>query len=307
MEIILQLSKENLSLAIDEAIALTKKNNGLYDNLLLTSYIKNMEKRIGFSHNLYEFLFSCELTDLDYNIDLFNWQEKYSANFCVRTHGIDEKETAKKIFRKLKNPAVKLRNSESEFHFFLVNETVICGKFLYEIDKTHLKRKAHLRPSLHPTSMNPALAKACINLTGLKKGRLLDPFCGSGGILIEAALMGFSVIGYDIDAMQITRAGKNLRYYHTKAKLLTLDALTSKTKADAIVTDIPYGKSSKSGDVSTLANKFLAHAKNLTDNMVIIYPDFIKPDFYGWEIEKEYSVYIHKSLTRKIAKLHSAH
>ncbi len=307
MKIILQLSKENLSLAIDEAIALTKKKYALYENFLITSYLKNMEKRLGFSHNLYEFLFACKRVELDQKIGLFDWQRKYATNFSARAHGLDEKEIAKKVFKKLKNPTVKLRNSDSEFHFFLIDDNVICGKFLYEVDKTHLKRKAHLRPSLHPTSMNPALAKACINLTGLKKGSILDPFCGSGGILIEAAIMGFNAIGYDIDEMQIKRAGKNLEYYQAKAELQTVDALTSKVKVNAIVTDIPYGKSSKAGNVSTLANKFLAHAKNLTDNMVIIYPDFINPDFYGWKVEKEYSVYIHKSLTRKIAKLHSVH
>lgn len=38
-----------------------------------------------------------------------------------------------------------------------------------------------------------------INISGIKEGVLLDPFCGIGSILQEAVLMGFDIRGVDID------------------------------------------------------------------------------------------------------------
>ncbi len=51
------------------------------------------------------------------------------------------------------------------------------------------------------------LARIMCNLTGLKEGIIWDPFCGSGTVLMEAAVLGFDVLGSDIDigALQITK------------------------------------------------------------------------------------------------------
>ena len=143
--------------------------------------------------------------------------------------------------------------------------------------RTFPERKAHLKPSLHPTSLHPALARACVNLTGLKTGTILDPFCGSGGILIEAALMNFNIIGYDFDNKQLKRAKNNFNYYKIKNySLVNDDARNIKGKVDAIITDLPYGQGSKVSNVKKLYKEFLVHANKLTNNMVVIFPNFTK-------------------------------
>lgn len=63
----------------------------------------------------------------------------------------------------------------------------------------------------------PKLAQIIINLaTPLsdprKKMRILDPFCGSGVILQEAMLMGYSVIGSDIDPRMAEYSKKNIQW-----------------------------------------------------------------------------------------------
>ena len=74
------------------------------------------------------------------------------------------------------------------------------------------KRTARERPFFHPSSMNPILQRTLINLTAIKEGEwLLDPFCGTGGSLIEAALLGFKSVGIEIDRRIIWGAYKNLR------------------------------------------------------------------------------------------------
>jgi tRNA (guanine10-N2)-dimethyltransferase len=59
----------------------------------------------------------------------------------------------------------------------------------------------------------PKLARLMVNLAGATvEGRiLLDPFCGSGTVLMEAALVGYSKqIGSDIDARQIGGSKQNI-------------------------------------------------------------------------------------------------
>jgi tRNA G10 N-methylase Trm11 len=58
----------------------------------------------------------------------------------------------------------------------------------------------------------PKLAQIMINLAvgDVDKGVILDPFCGTGVVLQEAALMGFDIYGTDIDSRMIEYSGKNL-------------------------------------------------------------------------------------------------
>ena len=308
------LSKQNIPLAIQEVLSLSQsKDFELIDNLLILKpkIEVDFQNRLGFTHSIFEFLFKCKNDDLENLIDSFNFQKYYQENFCVRVKGGSdaiEKEIASKIFSKLQNPKVKLRNSKTEFHFFVKGNLVICVKKLFDVDKSYINRKAHLRPSLHPTSMHPRLARVCINLTGLTNGLLLDPFCGSGGTLIEAGLMRFKIIGHDIDSNQINRAKKNLEHYSIKNfKLSVNDATKINMKVNAIVTDFPYGRGSKGDNLEELYLKFLVNAKNVTSKVVVVFPNFIDHKKIisktKWAIEHEFRDYVHKSLSRIITVL----
>jgi tRNA G10 N-methylase Trm11 len=92
----------------------------------------------------------------------------------------------------------------------------------------------------------PKLAQIIINLAlgmpknddkswdkadGLARNMVLDPFCGSGVILQEALLMGYSVYGTDIDARMVEFSKKNLRWL-IKHKLEIQGKVTIE-KADA--------------------------------------------------------------------------
>lgn len=59
-------------------------------------------------------------------------------------------------------------------------------------------------------TLPPKLARMMVNLTGLKEGRLWDPFCGSGTILLEAAVLGFDILGSDIDKNAVYYSEQNL-------------------------------------------------------------------------------------------------
>jgi tRNA (guanine10-N2)-dimethyltransferase len=159
----------------------------------------------------------------------------------------------------------------------------------------------------------------------------MDPFCGAGGILIEAGLIGLKPIGYDLYKIMVEKSEKNLKHYKIKNyKLVNQDALKIKSKYDYIITDVPYGLNSaiwkkvgkenkkiplKQDDrkkgIKNLEGFYLEFLKNLKKIMkikaVVIFPNYV--DYKklvkkaNLKIEKEFSQYIHKSLTRKILVL----
>jgi len=100
----------------------------------------------------------------------------------------------------------------------------------------------------------PKLSRSMINMSCSKKGDLiLDPFCGIGTIAQEALLMGFRVIGSDVDERAILGARKNLDWLEKKnlfkkdcLKLLVCDSrkLVEKIEAnsiDSVVTEPDLG------------------------------------------------------------------
>ena len=67
----------------------------------------------------------------------------------------------------------------------------------------------------------PKLAQILINLCGNLHERsfLLDPFCGTGVVLQEAALMGYIVQGTDINERMVEYTNKNLKWVWAHDKL----------------------------------------------------------------------------------------
>ena len=244
-----------------------------------------------------------------------------------------EKELAKYIWHSVKNPKVDLENPKTKIELFFVEDKVYCGLLIYENEEEFESRKSHLRPFPHPSSLHPKLARALINISGIKDNEILfDPFCGTGGFLIEAALMEMKIIGYDINKKMVGGCKKNLEYFKIKNfKIKIQNALKIDGKFDYVVTDLPYGLNSnvilkykkdwkkyrinlKIQEKDFIENlesfylKFLKQLKKvLKKKAVIIFPSYV--DYKKllkqarFKREKEFSIYVHRSLTRKIVKI----
>lgn len=120
---------------------------------------------------------------------------------------------------------------------------------VYERDKKVLEqRRAPMRPFFSPVSLHPKYGIYLVNVSMTKPGQtVLDPFCGTGGILIEAAKMGRKVVGSDSSLAMVMGARLNLKYFGiSDALILNKDILDLKldSAVDAIVTDMPYGRNS---------------------------------------------------------------
>ena len=65
----------------------------------------------------------------------------------------------------------------------------------------------------------PKLARMMVNLTGVASGRVLDPFCGTGVLLQEAALLGFDVYGTDLSEKMVRYSTENLDWLTNRYSL----------------------------------------------------------------------------------------
>lgn len=252
-------------------------------------------------------------------VSKINLKEFEGKSFKIRikksrkefTSNIKEMTLAKPIWDKFSNPKVSLENPDVEFNYVICeNEKKFFTRKLYENEKDYLERMPKLRPIAKPYTLKSDMARASINLTKIKTGTLLDPFCGIGGILLEAHDMNFKIIGNDISWNDLRDMKINFNHYypkHNSIKILS-DSKTRVLKEnsiDAIVTDIPYGKSSRKLGTD-LYEEFLKNAKIYLKpgrRLVVIYANFVEFKHIAlkyFEEVNEIEQYINRSMTRYI-------
>ncbi|HEY9204878.1 MAG TPA: TRM11 family methyltransferase [Candidatus Methanoperedens sp.] len=139
-----------------------------------------------------------------------------------------------------------LENPGMRFRMLLTEDKSIFGIILGSIDRSRFElRKPHYKPFFYPGVLMPRIALALVNISKPEKF-LLDPFCGTGGILVEAGLIGFKVIGGDVQRKLLLGAKMNLDHYNSNYSLMYQDACGMALRdesVDAVVTDPPYGRS----------------------------------------------------------------
>jgi tRNA (guanine10-N2)-dimethyltransferase len=139
----------------------------------------------------------------------------------------------------------------------------------------------------------------------------LDPFTGSGGMLLEAGLMGCPSFGVDLDPIMIHGAQANLCHFKIpNYELIVGDARSPPLKiVDAIATDPPYGASSstKGETVSDLVSDALMAAWDILapgGYICIATPHTIALDQLGintgLQLTSLFHQFVHRSLTRII-------
>ena len=224
-----------------------------------------------------------------------------------------EKDIAEIIWDKLENPKVDLFNPEMEFTILLRDDCYILCETLYNNSKDYLNRMPKKRPVQMPYTLKSDMARASINFLGISDGVVLDPFCGIGGILLEAYDMGFNIIGNDISWNDLKYMKTNFSYYYPnyKPNILLSDSryqFLKDNSVDGIVSDIPYGKSSRMLGLELYEKFLISSSKMLKKNsrMVIIFANFV--EFRDLALKyfnevKTINQYINKSMTRHIIVL----
>ena len=121
----------------------------------------------------------------------------------------------------------------------VTDEKIWFGKLISESDGRWLAHNN--RPHVTSSSLPTRLARAIVNLIAAPGDRFLDPCCGTGTIILEAAQMGLKAVGYDINVRMVGATRKNLRHYGLHADVHLGDARHICGRFDAVATDFPYG------------------------------------------------------------------
>ena len=100
------------------------------------------------------------------------------------------------------------------FEFLLVDKEIYLSLGTQNITAYTERDRARPARDAKVGMLPPKLAQILINLCGNlpKNARILDPFCGTGVVLQEAAIMGYSPYGSDLDARMVEYSKKNLAW-----------------------------------------------------------------------------------------------
>jgi len=118
-----------------------------------------------------------------------------------------------------------------EFILIVTPDNILVGETNFVQDFEDWSKRDYGRPARDSKSgmLPPKLARLMVNLTGKDPytSSLLDPFCGSGTVLMEASLLGYpKIVGSDISQKAIEATEKNTRWlehhYKTESETTTL-------------------------------------------------------------------------------------
>ena len=205
---------------------------------------------LAMTHTVLEYLGECpaDATSLEYMIK--NLRIHTFSPFAARVKKIDgtpieisQISLEKMIGTHIEGP-VSLKNPVAEYRAICSKDRCVFGRVLFRIDRSSFGfRNPMRRHFFHPGVMMPLLARALVNISRAGNNEiLLDPFCGTGGVLLEAEMLGVIAIGSDFDGNMIAGAKNNL--VNPNLQIADATKLPFRNESiDAVVTDLPYGQS----------------------------------------------------------------
>jgi tRNA (guanine10-N2)-dimethyltransferase len=265
MKLMFELSKEQKTLpcaeiqaclhAEDIAFTVVDSNEDVFivETKADDRTIPILAQRLGFTFMIDEFLFSCSnsLDDISRSAKTHPLVQEGSIaiRYKNRCSSMDSHQLVDVLGSwYTKNRSVNLRHPDIELRALVTETSAYIGLKKAEVDTSqYQERRAHHRPFFSPISLHPKIARALVNLASVRKNEIvLDPFCGTGGILLEAGLIGARVVGNDVEGKMIEGCKKTLEFYKiNNMELMCYDIgeiPQRVTRVDAVVTDFPYGK-----------------------------------------------------------------
>jgi tRNA (guanine10-N2)-dimethyltransferase len=305
------LSKDYLELAIDEVTTIVKMYDRfakikIISNLVIIQSKTNVNKisdRLTFVKTSGQILRKMSGLFLDQE----NFQVlKNTKTFVCRIINLSSNQintselenSMGDMISKFTNAKVKLENPDITIYLIFTNEENFFG-----FSKKIKEKKRAKKTKKYPHELDWKLTRVMINLTGLKKGQTLcDPFCGTGTTLLESESMGINAIGIDFDQKMCEISRENLKNNGYKSEILKSDfqeLVKISEKFDGIVTDLPYGRSSKTSEKPEDILKRFISIMPKHKKIAIMYKKELDPKMKLKGLKK-YQIYRHKSLTRTI-------
>ncbi len=328
------VSGEHESLPRAELLAVLESEGATYGSVKQRGKLVTLKSSPEIFQNVGSRALMCEycgtsIGEIDSNLDQlteFNFSPFLLPNesFAVRSIRVlnqtkhverqaTETRVGAEILRQVPEAKVNLNNPSKLFLVAIGGGFILCGLVQGRRPQASMHaRRPRRRPVFHPSTMHPKLARCMVNLARPRPGELLlDPFCGVGGILLEASTIGCRVVGCDLSAKMLRGSRRNLSHFgYRPESLLKADARALPfQRVDSIATDPPYGTGAstfKSSSVSVLRD-FLTRAMDALKHgrfLCVAAPETSRIEDMGMEagftVREAHKVRVHRSLTREI-------
>jgi tRNA (guanine10-N2)-dimethyltransferase len=240
------------------------------------------------------------------------------GSYAVRLHDPDHllpalarQRLIDQVWRALPSPRVRLTNPDHELHVYATPTGLWWAQMPGRIGRDPLRsHDPMVRPFFRSVLVPRRRARCLVNLTGVRPGqRLLDPFCGTGALLVEAGLLGVTAFGSDVDRAMVTGCQANLAFENVAADVRRIDARALGDWGlmfDAVVTDLPYGRSA-SMHGAQLPDLFLAFLDAAADvvragaRVIVMAPAGLPdPSNTRFDVSTVLRERVNSSLTREI-------
>ena len=198
------------------------------------------------------------------------------------------------------------------------------------------------RPFFKPVTLDPRLARLMVSLSfsGGPPSMIVDPFCGTGGIAIEASLLGLEVLASDLDSRMVEGTKSNLdwamgsgSYKIERCPADSIHETWGEVDGCSFVFDPPYGRNAWTSEdgldvfLGALSSAGKMCPTGTICTMLPSSPDALdvplseeiqvmgmgwatmkeKIRETGWSVSMAYPVRVHKSLSRLVVLCHPAH
>jgi tRNA (guanine10-N2)-dimethyltransferase len=272
--------------------------------------------RLALAHSAMEFLGSCPARKEAFERmlkDLSLTSPRPFAGRAKKVHGntMDASEgELERLIGALVQGKVDLQDPQDEFRVIVSGSRCYLGRVLWRSDPQRFAcRRPGDRPFFHPGVMMPRMVRALLNISCVRRNEtLLDPFCGTGGMIMEALLLGISGVGSDIDPEMTRGSRMNAR----DGVFLIADGRRlpfHDRSFDAVVTDLPYGQSVsiRARSLDSLYRDALGEITRVLRPgrraVLVTHRDVRSLAATYMRVEGCYSQRVHKSLTRHILVL----
>jgi len=131
-----------------------------------------------------------------------------------------------------------LKQPRTRFVVVAVDGMVVFGRVVSQTDASYRRHDA--KPWTTSSSLDARFARGLVNLVPTAAS-VLDPCCGAGSIVLEAAALGRDAYGVDWKPAMVGMTTENLAHFEYSAVVTRADSRDHEQHVDAIVTDLPYG------------------------------------------------------------------
>jgi len=156
---------------------------------------------------------------LNYGVSIYGWDVKNLRGILLEIKkGLKKKDISSRFanqnfenlstaqYKGLGKKGVEMIVTKDGDNFFVAEVTAVQNIDSYsrrDYEKPYRDMKVGMLP--------PKLAQIMINLTGIE-GKIWDPFCGGGVLVMEGLLMGHEMMGSDIDPKILSGAERNIKW-----------------------------------------------------------------------------------------------